>query len=96
MPECYNCGNQLPEGKLFRSTECPSCGRDAKVCLNCSFYKPGAHWDCAETISEPVRDKERANYCDFFAVAKGGGNKALNDGGLKSERAKKDFDNLFD
>ena len=40
-----------------------------KVCKNCRFYAPGAHWDCHETISEPVRDKEQANFCDYFELS---------------------------
>jgi hypothetical protein len=30
------------------------------------FYDPGAHYDCHETVDEPVRDKERANFCGSF------------------------------
>jgi hypothetical protein len=54
--------------KPGRSEACPFCGRDLRSCMNCRFYSPGAHWDCAETIPEPVSDKERGNFCDYFAV----------------------------
>jgi hypothetical protein len=56
---------QMP---IYRTTNCPSCGKDLKICLNCRFYEKGAHWDCRETISEPVRDKEKANFCDYFSI----------------------------
>ncbi len=36
------------------------------MCRNCGFYLPGAHWDCRETIPEAVREKDRANFCEFF------------------------------
>lgn len=42
-----------------------------KVCLNCRFYDPSAHWQCRERISEPVREKDRANFCDFFSLRPG-------------------------
>ena len=48
---------------------CASCGKDLHACLNCRFYKPGARWDCAETIDEPVPDKERRNLCDWFQTS---------------------------
>lgn len=38
------------------------------VCAACSFYLPGAHWDCRETVDAQVADKEKRNYCEWFAV----------------------------
>jgi hypothetical protein len=71
MGVCYACGASLPFDRVYRTTECPGCRRAVKVCLNCRFYEPGAHWDCRETISEPVRDKDRVNFCDYFELASG-------------------------
>ena len=69
MASCYHCGIQFPDDfEVHRSTECPSCGKDVKVCRNCRFYSPGAHWDCRETIPEPVQDKEKANFCGYFSL----------------------------
>lgn len=36
--------------------------------MNCRFYEPGSHYDCHETIDEPVNDKESANFCDSFSI----------------------------
>ena len=69
MAQCFRCGNELPE-RIYRNTLCESCGADAKVCRNCTFYEPGAHWDCRETIPEAVREKDRANFCDYFSPSK--------------------------
>lgn len=95
MSVCCFCGQQLPEGKVFRSSECPSCKKDVKVCLNCTFYKPGAHWDCAETIGELVREKDRANYCDYFVLSKKSSDVNTEKDVSKSGTAKKNFNNLF-
>lgn len=65
MANCYFCGAEL-ETPVYRSSECPSCGRDAKICLNCEFYSESSHWECRESIKDPVRDKDKANYCDYF------------------------------
>ncbi len=85
MATCFECGEPLPS-RIYRNTLCESCGADAKVCLNCDFYDTGAQWQCRETISEPVREKNRANFCDFFrpaAVSRGGTKKPEDDRGAR-------------
>ena len=69
-----------------------------KVCLNCRFYDPAAQWECRESIAEPVRDKGRANFCDFFALRPGGpgaGPGASSDPNAKSEAARDSLRKLF-
>ena len=67
MKLCYYCKNELlldsPPG---RRNECPTCGSDLHVCLNCTFYEPGAHNECREPMAEYVGVKDRANFCDMF------------------------------
>lgn len=63
---CYYCGKSADNLKITRESICESCKKDLKVCLNCKFYEPGAHWDCHENIPEQVIDKERANFCEYF------------------------------
>ncbi len=65
------------------------------MCRNCRFYEPGAHWDCRETISEPVREKDRANFCDFFMLSQKGTPPAKTPESDKSTDARSKFDNLF-
>ncbi len=66
-PACHFCGTPVDNPReVYRSSTCTSCKRDLKICLNCRFYSPGAHWDCSETIDEPVNEKDRANFCTFF------------------------------
>jgi hypothetical protein len=38
-----------------------------RVCRNCAFFASGAHHDCREPAAELVADKERANFCEYFA-----------------------------
>ena len=89
MGKCYNCGMEL-EGNQYRSSECPSCGKDTRICLNCSFYSKDSHWECRESIREAVRDKDRANFCDFFTLAD---NHENND--TKKDNSIDAFNNLF-
>lgn len=95
MASCFRCGAELPE-KIFRSTVCPSCDADARVCLNCTFYDKSAHWQCRETIPESVREKDRANFCDYFRpAARGSGPGAPGDQGSGQTQARDAFSKLF-
>jgi len=68
MHACHFCSAAVDNPReVYRSTTCAACGRDLKICLNCRFYSPGAHWDCSESIDEMVRDKDRSNFCTFFS-----------------------------
>lgn len=65
---CWNCGKAIDtrERVEFRAA-CPSCDRALHVCKNCNHYDPAYYNRCRETIAERVVDKERANFCEFFA-----------------------------
>lgn len=78
--------------EVFRSTKCPSCGKELKVCLNCRFYAPRAHYGCLETIDEEVREKDRANFCSYFVFQSGA---ADNKDEKKKGKAQADFRRLF-
>jgi len=86
MKVCHFCGQELDHNlRVYRNTLCPGCSRELKICLNCRFYSPGAHWDCAESIREPVRDKERSNFCDFFQFRESEG-PSVPDGGAGNDQ----------
>ena len=93
MSYCYACGYEFPDDfKVFRTTDCPSCGRDVKVCLNCIFYSPGSHYDCRENVPEAVKEKDKSNFCEYFKLG------GKSDGGKtekKARNARSAFDNLF-
>lgn len=95
MKRCFSCGHEFgPNDEIVRSTVCPECGKDARVCKNCTFYSPGSHWDCRETIDEPVRDKESANFCGYFSF-KTNDKSGPTRPGSKAPDSKKDFLKLF-
>ena len=93
MRECFFCGTSIDEKlPVFRSTVCPQCGKDLKICVNCRFYKKGAHMDCMESIAEPVRDKDRSNFCSYFQFLQ---RKSENRDESREKAAKDDFNRLF-
>jgi hypothetical protein len=87
---CSFCQKDITETKIHIRDECPACGRDLHICLNCEFYDRNAYRQCRESIREPVQDKEKANYCDFFRPAKSGSAQ----GGSESNAFKK-LNDLF-
>jgi hypothetical protein len=95
MTQCYHCQQEFLENlRVERSSECPQCRRDIRVCRNCRHYSPNAHWDCRETIPEAVIDKERRNFCEHFAL-KSNSNSPSNPARAREQKARSQFDALF-
>lgn len=67
---CSFCHREINETKVYIRDECPACGSDIHICLNCDFYDANAYRQCRESIKEPVQNKEKANYCDFFRASR--------------------------
>jgi hypothetical protein len=71
---------------------CPRCGSDLHSCRNCQFYEPAKPNQCSEPQAEWVRDKEAANYCDYFRPSSGPVTPGQSS---SSESARRKFDSLF-
>jgi len=67
MKRCHSCTKEIDVGRTVgRREDCPFCGSDLHVCLNCRFYDPGSYNDCREPQADRVVDKGRSNFCDYF------------------------------
>jgi hypothetical protein len=64
---CWACGAELQATDYTREGECPACRKQTHVCRNCRFYDTAKANQCREPIAEPVTDKQRANFCDYFS-----------------------------
>ncbi|WP_175597017.1 hypothetical protein [Peristeroidobacter soli] len=42
------------------------CHAELHVCKLCEWYSISVAKHCRETVAEEVKDKERANFCDYF------------------------------
>ncbi|NWG87846.1 MAG: hypothetical protein HXY26_10150 [Hydrogenophilaceae bacterium] len=65
---CWKCGaslDDLPQ-PLSRRAECPACHAELHVCRLCRHYDPAKAKHCREPVAEEVKDKGRANFCDWF------------------------------
>ena len=73
MKKCHKCGTVIKEESTSRRDECPGCGSDLRVCLNCTFYDESRANQCFEPQAEKVKEKDRSNYCDYFRLKRRGG-----------------------
>lgn len=69
---CFSCGKMLQysDSPGFRES-CPHCHADVHSCKNCLFYDSKVYNECREPAAEVVREKERANFCEFYQVRTG-------------------------
>ena len=65
---CWKCGADLkdvPQPFGCRA-ECPACEAELHVCRMCRHYDTAKAKQCREPVAEPVQNKTRANFCDWF------------------------------
>jgi len=91
---CWKCGASLADYTLplRRLEECRKCGAELHVCKMCEWYSISVAKHCREPIAEEVKDKERANFCDYFKPRPGAWSDA---GSAEAAKAKGDLDALF-
>ena len=71
MIVCWRCGDSLEKLTLpfARMDECSSCNAQLHICRMCIYYDPEVTKACREDDADEVREKERANFCDYFRPA---------------------------
>ena len=65
---CWKCGTSLEHLSLplRRLDACQDCGAELHACRLCEFFDPAVAKSCREPVAEEVKDKTRANFCDYF------------------------------
>lgn len=68
---CWKCGASLKGVSLpfTRRDECPICHAELHVCRMCRHYDPQITGLCRHDYAEPPRERERANFCDYFKAS---------------------------
>jgi hypothetical protein len=70
MPVCRHCGTPITIGDpIPRDAECGQCGKDVRACVQCRHFDPALNNSCRETMADPVVDKARRNFCEYFALS---------------------------
>ena len=65
---CWKCGESIEDLPLplSRLAQCKACHAELHVCMLCEFYDPHIADQCREPVADFVKEKERANFCDYF------------------------------
>jgi hypothetical protein len=91
MKICFKCKKELSLGReISRRDACPFCSADLHCCLNCRFYDRSAPKQCREPQADLVREKDKANFCDFFVFSEASSGSAGEAGA-----SRKALDDLF-
>ena len=90
---CWKCGTSLEHLSLplRRQDECRACGAQLHACRLCEFFDPAVAKSCREPVAEEVKDKTRANFCDYFRPRA----RACADGAQGQDRARSELEALF-
>ncbi|MBX7257580.1 MAG: hypothetical protein K1Y02_14565 [Candidatus Hydrogenedentes bacterium] len=94
MRRCHKCGREwISETKVPGVKEyCEGCSAYLHCCLNCRFYEPAKHNQCAIPTTDWVGDKSGANFCDDFEFKQTGASADAKDSSASARNA---FENLF-
>ncbi|MEC9080926.1 MAG: hypothetical protein VYE44_04050 [Verrucomicrobiota bacterium] len=92
---CHNCGKEWElDGLPGRSESCHGCNEDLRICLNCVFHDSSAAYQCRERRAEPVTEKNRSNFCEYFdfVFREWSGSRSVSH---RIEESRKKFEQLF-
>jgi hypothetical protein len=65
--KCSACGAKTPSNISFDSS-CPKCNADLHSCRQCTYFDPGARFECSKPIDARVMNKHARNECELFAA----------------------------
>jgi hypothetical protein len=90
---CWKCGASLAALSLpLRRLEvCRACDAELHCCQLCEFYDTAVAKHCREPVAEEVKDKTRANFCDYFRPRPG----AWTAPDASAAKARADLETLF-
>ncbi len=91
---CWKCGASLAGVPLPlpREAVCPKCRAWLHACRQCRLYDTRLTTRCREERAEEVRDKDGANFCDWFQPNPDAHRPSAGD---KTAAAKSKLDELF-
>ena len=94
MNKCFSCFKEINgDDNIGRSETCPHCSIDLHCCYNCKFHDKSVYNECRESQADRVLEKDRSNFCDYFAFAPDSGSGAA--AGSRQGRAGNPLDDLF-
>ncbi len=64
--KCTACGAKAPPN-INLDSSCPNCNADLHSCRQCTYFDPGARFECTKSIAARIVNKHARNTCELFA-----------------------------
>jgi len=65
--KCAACGATI-QANVSPEATCPKCRADLHTCRQCTYFDPGARWECRKPITARIVNKAANNKCELFAA----------------------------
>jgi len=65
--KCAACGEKAPPN-ITPESSCTKCKADLHSCRQCTYFDPGARFECGKPIAARIMDKHARNTCELFAA----------------------------
>src|SRR6267154_335033 len=65
--KCTACGAKAPPN-INVDSSCSKCNADLHSCRQCTYFDPGARFECGKAIAARIVDKHARNSCELFAA----------------------------
>jgi hypothetical protein len=65
--KCAACAAKAPSNIAFESC-CTKCNADLHTCRLCTYFDPGARFECRKPITAKIVNKNARNTCELFAA----------------------------
>ncbi len=88
---CAACAATL-EPRITVDSRCAKCGAALHSCRQCTFFDPGAHFECRKKITARIANKQAQNTCELFEARKIVERETSSSGPVSGRQA---FENLF-
>jgi len=65
--KCAACAATIP-ATISQEAQCPKCNADLHNCRQCTYFDPGARFECRKPITARIMNKQTRNTCELFAA----------------------------
>ena len=87
--KCANCGATV---ETSVNLPCPKCNAALHSCRQCTFFDPGARFECQKPITARIVNKQAQNTCELFEARTVVERETSSSGPMDARKA---FDKLF-
>lgn len=91
---CTRCGQEVRTA-VTPEAVCPKCGTDLHSCIQCTFFDPGARFECMQPVAARIAPKDARNTCTVFEPRVKVERETRTSGPAGPSSARSAFDDLF-